>query len=64
MAVTKSRFCRFTFSEKMETFESEAAEGAQPLTDGATAALKQWFGVATEGMKRVQKKLEKRIKSK
>lgn len=49
---------------KMETFEGEAAEGSQPLTDGATAALKQWFGVATDGAKRVQKKLEKRIKSK
>lgn len=49
---------------EMETFESEAAEGSQPYTDGTTTALRQWFGVATQGMKRVQKKLDKRIKSK
>ena len=48
---------------KLETFD-EVADGSQPFTDGTTAALKQWFGVATSGMKRVQKKLEKRIKSK
>ena len=49
---------------KMETFASELPEGSQPYTDGTNAALRQWFGTATEGMKRVQKKLEKKIKSK
>jgi hypothetical protein len=49
---------------QMETFASELPEGSQPYTDGTNAALRQWFGVATEGMKRVQRKLEKKIKSK
>ena len=35
-----------------------------PFKDGTNGALKQWFTVANKGMQKVQKKLEKRIKSK
>lgn len=49
---------------KMDTFENEVGERGQPFTNGTTAALKQWMNVATHGLKRVQKKIEKRCKSK
>ena len=49
---------------KMETFEVEQGGKTATLKDATNVALRQWFDVANGGAKRVQKKLEKRIKSK
>jgi hypothetical protein len=44
-----------------KTFSAQAAKGQVP--DATVGALRQWFGTATDGMARVQKKIEKRCKS-